>query len=151
MRVQMGCDPLLCGEPNKSGACLLRSHVILNTSRVRAMQHMGFPLTNVQAFLLGVVYVIFTLWRLSDILTNDLGGKTAAAKFTIFIKTRQVSGTRFLSLGSASAYPTAFTGGRRPSSHLESLSAMIVPLQLPFPLIVVVAVVALVHSTSHEA
>ena len=43
-----------------------------------------------QAFLLGVVYVMFALWRLIDILAKDLGGNTVAAEFMLFIKTRQV-------------------------------------------------------------
>lgn len=43
-----------------------------------------------QAFLLGIVYVTFALWRLIDILNDDLGGNTVAAEFMLFIKTRQV-------------------------------------------------------------
>lgn len=58
-----------------------------------------------------MVYVMFALWRLSDILKNELGGNTVAAEFTLFIKTRQVRGARasritraFLSLSPVSTY-----------------------------------------------
>lgn len=44
----------------------------------------------VQAFLLGIVYVMFALWRLIDIVQDDLGGNTIAAEFMLFMKTRQV-------------------------------------------------------------
>ena len=43
-----------------------------------------------QAFLLGIIYVIFALWRLIEIVQDDLGGNTLAAEFMLFIKTRQV-------------------------------------------------------------
>ncbi|CAM9928533.1 unnamed protein product [Laminaria digitata] len=52
-------------------------------------QQLSYRFFALQAFLLGVVYVMFALWRLSDILKNDLGGNTVAAEFTLFIKTRQ--------------------------------------------------------------
>lgn len=73
--------------------------------------------------MLGVVYVMFALWRLIDILENELGGNTVAAEFTLFIKTRQVRGWRssrvargFLSLGPVLSYCTASAGGRAPFS-----------------------------------
>lgn len=47
-------------------------------------------LSVLQAFLLGIVYLIFALWRLMDILQSDLGGNTMAAEFMLFIKTRSV-------------------------------------------------------------
>lgn len=43
-----------------------------------------------QAFLLGVVYLTFALWRLVEVMNSDLGGNTVAAEFMLYIKTRQV-------------------------------------------------------------
>lgn len=40
--------------------------------------------------MLGIIYVIFALWRLIEIVQDDLGGNTLAAEFMLFIKTRQV-------------------------------------------------------------
>ena len=82
----------LCGDPKPIGGECYLSRVNLDTRLGRALQHPGFRSQNVQAFLLGVVYVMFALWRLIDILENDLGGNTVAAEFTLFIKTRQVRG-----------------------------------------------------------
>eukprot|EP00752_Nemacystus_decipiens_P015668 g13982.t1 len=52
-------------------------------------QQLSYRFFGLQAFLLGIVYVMFALWRLIDILRDDLGGNTVAAEFMLFIKTRQ--------------------------------------------------------------
>ncbi|CAN0071398.1 unnamed protein product [Scytosiphon promiscuus] len=52
-------------------------------------QQLSYSSHRVAAFLLGVVYVMFALWRLIEILEDDLGGNTVAAEFMLFIKTRQ--------------------------------------------------------------
>lgn len=44
---------------------------------------------------MGVVYLMFALWRLIEIVDNDLGGNTVAAEFMLFIKTRQVPITAY--------------------------------------------------------
>ncbi|CAM9688099.1 unnamed protein product, partial [Ectocarpus sp. 12 AP-2014] len=65
--------------------CLLRKLPYV-PNRYQQLSYRFFAL---QAFLLGIVYVTFALWRLIDILNDDLGGNTVAAEFMLFIKTRQ--------------------------------------------------------------
>ncbi|CAN0304532.1 unnamed protein product, partial [Ectocarpus sp. 4 AP-2014] len=42
-----------------------------------------------QVILLGIVYTTFTLWRLIDILDDDLGGNTFPAQLMLLVRTRQ--------------------------------------------------------------
>lgn len=53
--------------------------------------HGSYKIVHVmQAFLLGFAYMMFSLWRMIEILQTDLGGNTTAAELMLFIKTRQV-------------------------------------------------------------
>lgn len=44
-----------------------------------------------QAFLLGIAYMMFSLWKMIDVLQTDLGGNSTATEFMLFMKTRQVA------------------------------------------------------------
>ncbi|CAM9373117.1 unnamed protein product [Ectocarpus fasciculatus] len=52
-------------------------------------RHLSYRFFCLQAILLSIVYMVFALWRLIDILSDDVGGKTVAAQLMLTVKTRQ--------------------------------------------------------------
>ncbi|CBN78597.1 conserved unknown protein [Ectocarpus siliculosus] len=52
-------------------------------------QQLSYRFFGLQAILLGIVYTTFTLWRLIDILDDDMDGNTFAAQLMLFVRTRQ--------------------------------------------------------------
>ncbi|CAM9767141.1 unnamed protein product, partial [Ectocarpus sp. 12 AP-2014] len=52
-------------------------------------QQLSYRFFGLQAILLGIVYTTFTLWRLIDIIDDDLGGNTFAAQLMLLVRTRQ--------------------------------------------------------------